>query len=160
MVMTGKFIPTKSNWLQNKLVNAERCLRRTGPCQVCLLATEKWKPMRGITCLGHAFTHSIKYVTCGLLLSGLNRAGNKAPTTFSLLLVVYYKTGHFRLLRQLGTSEVQYRNLERCVAWNFYRIIISHSLCVMVLIAARLTEKYTKIETFVLFIYKFTPSSI
>jgi len=72
--------------------------------------------MRGITRLGHAFTHSIKYVTCGLLLSELNRAGNKPATTCSLPLMVYRKAGRIRLQRQRDNSKVQYRNLEIFVA--------------------------------------------
>jgi len=72
--------------------------------------------MRDITCLGHAFTHSVKYVTCGLLLSELNKDGNEAEITFSLPLMVYCKISRCRLQRQRETSEVRYRNLEICVA--------------------------------------------
>jgi hypothetical protein len=79
--------------------------------------------MRGVTGLGCAFTHSIRYVTCGLLLSELNRAGNKASTTFRLLLMVCCKTGHFRFQPLRCTSKVQYVNLEFTLLEFLYRVI-------------------------------------
>lgn len=153
--------PTKSNWLQHKLLNTERCLRGTDPCQVCLLGTEKWKPVRDITRLGHAFTHSIKYVTRGLLLSGLNRAGNKASTTFSLPLMLYCKTGRFSLQRQNGTSEVQHRNLELYAAWIFVsNNHIAFVVCNDVNYRQVDGKVYLKWDVCSVFIYKLAPSTI
>jgi hypothetical protein len=99
--------------------------------------------MRGVTGLGRAFTHSIRYVTCGLLLGELNRAGNKASTTFRLPLMVCCKTGHFRSQTLRGTSKVQYLNLEFTLLAFLYRVT-THLFRVTILIITKLKEKYAK----------------